>query len=134
MHASCHKLDFSVAYALSDNAAFLNVPHGRVVAFPVECMHAWMLKISFESFRHWKGTVEYHRTKDIYYVKEILGHKKLSSTQIYIHYEKMTYGLSRSEEFTVRVATNVEESCQLVEAGFDYVTGEYNDGGKIFRT
>ncbi|MEM2112289.1 MAG: hypothetical protein QXX08_10520, partial [Candidatus Bathyarchaeia archaeon] len=27
----------------------------------------------------------------------------------------------------------VKEACTLIEAGFEYVTGEYNDGGKIFR-
>jgi hypothetical protein len=27
----------------------------------------------------------------------------------------------------------VEEACDLMEAGFEYVTGEYHDGGKIFR-
>jgi hypothetical protein len=38
-----------------------------------------------------------------------------------------------SEGFTSRVAHNVGEACSLIEAGFEYVTGEYNDGGKIFR-
>jgi hypothetical protein len=28
---------------------------------------------------------------------------------------------------------NVEKACALVETGFEYVTREYNDGGKIFR-
>jgi len=37
------------------------------------------------------------------------------------------------DEFTVRVATDSGEACQLAEVGFEYVTGEYNDGGKIFR-
>jgi hypothetical protein len=32
-----------------------------------------------------------------------------------------------------RVAEGLEEACDLVEAGFEYVTGEYRDGGKIFR-
>jgi integrase len=92
------------------------------------------LNITFKSFRHWKGTMEYHRTKDVYYVKDLLGHKKLSSTQVYIHYERAIYGsLSNKDEFTVRVATNVEEASAFVETGFEYVTGEYNDGGKIFR-
>jgi hypothetical protein len=27
---------------------------------------------------------------------------------------------------------NVQEACALIEVGFEYVTGEYNDGGKIF--
>jgi len=33
----------------------------------------------------------------------------------------------------VRVANNVEEACRLIETGFEYVTGEYVDCGKIFR-
>jgi len=37
------------------------------------------------------------------------------------------------DQFTVRVATSVQEACSLAEAGFEYVTGEYVDGGKIFR-
>jgi len=31
------------------------------------------------------------------------------------------------------VAKNVEEAKKLVKVGFEYVTGEYDDGGKIFR-
>jgi hypothetical protein len=37
------------------------------------------------------------------------------------------------DQFTTRVADNVKEACTLIETGFEYVTGEYNDGGKIFR-
>jgi integrase len=42
-----------------------------------------LTKISFHSFRHWKGSMEYHQTKDPIYVKEILGHKDLKSTQVH---------------------------------------------------
>jgi len=42
-----------------------------------------ILKISFHTLRHWKATMEYHRTKDILHVKEMLGHKRISSTLIY---------------------------------------------------
>ncbi len=38
-----------------------------------------------------------------------------------------------SDKFFVKVATTVEEACELTESGFEFVTGEYNDGGKIFR-
>ena len=31
------------------------------------------------------------------------------------------------------VATNIQEARALIEVGFEYVTGEYIDGGKIFR-
>ena len=76
--------------------------------------------------------MEYHRTRDILYVKKILGHKQIQNTLKYIDLEANLFGMS-SEQFTVKVATNAEEACKLVEVGFEYVTGEYNDGGKIFR-
>jgi hypothetical protein len=28
---------------------------------------------------------------------------------------------------------NVKEATKLIELGFEYVTGEYDDGGKIFK-
>jgi hypothetical protein len=28
---------------------------------------------------------------------------------------------------------NAEDACKLIEIGFEYITGEFNDGGKIFR-
>lgn len=37
------------------------------------------------------------------------------------------------QECISKVAKNVKESCALIDAGFEYVTGEYKDGGKIFR-
>jgi integrase len=92
-----------------------------------------LIEIHFTTFRHWKGTTEYHRTKDVIYVQKLLGHKSLQSTMVYIDYEKACFGTPAKEEFTVKVATNVEEVCKLVEVGFEYVTGDYQDGGKIFR-
>jgi hypothetical protein len=31
------------------------------------------------------------------------------------------------------VATNTTEACKLIEDGFAFIPGEYDDGGKIFR-
>jgi len=89
-------------------------------------------KISFITFRHWKATMEYHRTRDILYVKQLLGHKSINNTLIYISLEASLFNPT-NDEFTVRVCRNVKEACALVETGFEYVTGEYHDGGKIFR-
>jgi integrase len=90
-------------------------------------------QISFKTFRHWKGTTEQHRTKDPWHVKLILGHKSITSTETYIHYEQMIYQSEANDQFITKVALNVEEACKLIDVGFEYVTGEYNDGGKIFR-
>jgi hypothetical protein len=38
-----------------------------------------------------------------------------------------------NDEFHTAVADGVEKAYKLIEAGFEYVTGEYSDGGKIFR-
>ncbi|MGD0977760.1 MAG: methyltransferase domain-containing protein [Candidatus Bathyarchaeia archaeon] len=40
-------------------------------------------KIHFYTLRHWKATMEYHRTKDILYVMKLLGHKNIANTLIY---------------------------------------------------
>lgn len=91
-----------------------------------------LLEIKFTTLRHWFGTTEYHRTKDILHVQRLLGHKNIQNTLIYIDLENKLFNNS-DNGFTVRVAHNVGEATSLVEAGFEYVTGEYNDGGKIFR-
>ncbi|MBE0519723.1 hypothetical protein IBX35_01590 [Candidatus Bathyarchaeota archaeon] len=65
--------------------------------------------------------------------EEILGHKNIQNTLIYIDLEKALYNNTKTDEFIARVATNIGEACRLVETGFEYVTGDYADGGKIFR-
>ena len=89
-----------------------------------------LLKISFKTFRHFKGTELYHKTKDILYAKEKLGHKNIQNTLIYIHLEAAIFK-SGNDEFTVRSADTVEEAKQLLEVGFEYVT-EMEDV-KLFR-
>jgi hypothetical protein len=70
--------------------------------------------------------VEYHKTKDILHVKQLLGHRSINNTLIY------TQPVSFEEdEFTARVAHSEKEACKLVEAGFEYVC-DFN-GNKIFR-
>lgn len=91
-----------------------------------------LLDITFITFRHWFGTMEYHRTKDILHVQRLLGHKSIQNTLIYIDLEAKLFN-GPSDGFTSRVALNAGETCSLIEAGFEYVTGEYNDGGKLFR-
>jgi integrase len=92
-----------------------------------------ILEIHFTTLRHWKGTMEYHRTKDVLYVQKLLGHKSLQSTMVYIDYEKACFGTPDNEKFYSKVAINVGEAAELIEDGWEYVTGEYSDGGKIFR-
>jgi integrase len=92
-----------------------------------------LLRITFHTFRHWKATVEYHRTKDILHVQELLGHRNIRNTLIYITIEKGLFAECVADDYHVKVAKDVEEAVKLVEVGFEYVTGDYIDGGKIFR-
>ncbi|HLN44558.1 MAG TPA: tyrosine-type recombinase/integrase [Candidatus Sulfotelmatobacter sp.] len=83
-------------------------------------------QITFHTFRHWKATMEYHKTKDILYVKEILGHKSLNNTMLYTQLINF-----KEDEFTACIAHSEEEACKLIESGFEFVC-DY-DGNKIFR-
>ncbi len=91
-----------------------------------------LLQIHFHTLRHWKATMEYHRTKDIFHVKEFLRHKKLDNVALYVQIDKRLFK-DVDDGFTCRIAHNAGEAISLIEAGFEYVTGEYSDGGKLFR-
>lgn len=90
-----------------------------------------VLRITFKTFRHWKGTMEYHRTKDILHVMQVLGHKNIKNTLVYVTLAEELF--KGQQEYVSKVAKDAKEACSLVEAGFEYVTGEYTDGGKIFK-
>jgi integrase/transcription elongation factor Elf1 len=84
-----------------------------------------LLRISFHTFRHWKATMLYHKTKDPYYVKNFLGHKSLKSTEIYINIEHTLFEPS-DDAFTVKVAEKSEDVKALLEIGFEYVCQKDN--------
>jgi len=79
-----------------------------------------LMQIHFHTFRHWKATTEQHNTKDPWYVKMILGHKSIKSTETYIHLEKMLYQGKANDQFIVKVADTLEEAIKLMEVGFEY--------------
>ncbi len=83
-------------------------------------------QITFHTLRHWKATIEYHKTKDLLHVKEMLGHRSIRSTLIYtqlIDFE--------DDDFNSATAKSVIEAQKLVEAGFEYVC-DFNNV-KLFR-
>jgi integrase len=83
-------------------------------------------KITLYTLRHWKATMEYHRTKDIVYVQQLLGHKEIKNTMIYINIEHAIFGASENDEFTVRVTEKPEEIKELLQLGFEYVCQKDN--------
>ena len=83
-------------------------------------------EISFHTFRHFKGTMEYAKTRDILHVMQVLGHKNIKNTLLYTQLINF-----RDDEFIAKVAHSEEEVCQLIEGGFEYVCEFGNN--KIFR-
>jgi integrase len=83
-------------------------------------------KITFHTFRHWKATMEYAKTKDILHVMKILGHKNLQNTLLYTQLVNF-----ESDEFHSVIVKGIEDAQKLVEAGFEYVC-DFNDI-KLFR-
>jgi integrase len=85
-----------------------------------------MIQITFHTLRHFKATMEYHKTKSILHVMKVLGHKNIKNTLIYTQLVDLP-----DDDYVSRVAKTVEEVCQLVDAGFEYVCEM--DDIKIFR-
>ena len=70
--------------------------------------------------------MEYHKTKDILHVMQLLGHRSIQNTLVYTQLIDF-----QDEEYTAKVAHSEAEVCQLIEAGFEYVCD--HQGSKIFK-
>ena len=85
-------------------------------------------QINLHTLRHWKATMEFHRTLNIKFVQQMLGHKKLETTDLYTHL--INY---KCDEWDVAHARNLEEESKLIEAGFEYVRYSEKDQVAIYR-
>jgi len=115
---------FATAYSLKSN--FYKTR--KSIAFKLQ--NPRLKEIGLHTFRHWKATMEYHKTRDILHVQQLLGHRDLRNTLIYINLEKAIFQ-NADEEYHVKVAENLQEACKLLEVGFEYVTDL--NGVKLFR-
>jgi len=88
-----------------------------------------LLKIRLYDLRHWFGTTEYLKCRDIFHIKYLMGHRHIQSTLVYMHVAQGF--LNNSEDFVCKVASSLEESIDLIEKGFEYITDF--DGKKLFR-
>jgi len=86
-----------------------------------------LLRISFHTFRHWKATWEYYKTKDILHVMQMLGHKNIKNTLKYTQLAKF----EGKDQYTCKVAKEPKQIAALIEAGFTYVCAK--DGLLFFR-
>ena len=88
-----------------------------------------IIKIHFHTLRHFKGTMLYHKTKDLLYVMQALGHKNIKNTLLYIQLEEALF--QGEIDYISKIAKTPGEICALIEAGFEYVTEM--DGLKFFK-
>jgi len=96
----------------------------RLIAYKMQ--NPRLMQISFHTLRHFKATMEYHKTKDILHVMQVLGHRNINNTLVYTHLVNF-----QEDDYTAKVAHSEKEVCQLIEAGYEYVC-EYGDT-RIFR-
>jgi integrase len=82
--------------------------------------------IRLYDFRRYFCSKQLSDTKDPYFVMIQMGHKKLETTQKYMHLMNLN-----DDEWTCKTAANVNEATALIEAGFQYVTEM--DGLKLFK-
>jgi hypothetical protein len=58
-----------------------------------------------------------------------MGHRYIQSTLVYVH---VAEGLvNYSDEFTIKIASTIDEFTQLLESGFEYVIDF--EGKKVLR-
>jgi integrase len=83
--------------------------------------------IRLYDFRHFKASVEYHKTNSLMHVKALLGHKDIRTTVRYVHlFESMS-----NDEYHCSTAKDIKEATHLIENGFEYVAEM--DGTMLFR-
>ena len=80
-------------------------------------------RITFHTFRHWKATMEYHKTKDILHVMRLLGHRDINTTLIYTHLVSF-----KSDEYHVATAKTKKEKTQLLSEGWKFEFQDRTDG------
>ena len=58
--------------------------------------------------------MEYHKTKDILHVMQILGHKSVTNTLKYTQLVNF-----QTDDYTCKAEETLQEASQLIEAGFE---------------
>ena len=73
--------------------------------------------IRLYDFRHYFGTMTYHKTRNIKLTQYLMGHKHSNTTDIYTHLLNIN-----DDEWICNTAQTIAEAKQLIEAGFQYAT------------
>lgn len=85
-------------------------------------------QITFHTFRHWGATMLFHKTKNILYVQQKLGHKCIQNTMVYTQLVNF-----ESDEWHVAHAKTIQEEDKLIEAGFEFIRYSEAEQTAIYR-
>jgi hypothetical protein len=66
--------------------------------------------------------MEYYRTRDIIWVKQVLGHKSINNTMRYVSLIPR-----ENDDFIVKIATNKVGRVKLLEEGFELIGKDGNE-------
>jgi integrase len=83
--------------------------------------------IRLYDLRHYFATMTYHKTRNILFTKQQMGHRKIETTLIYTQLLQF----DQDDNYTCKVAQNIQQATELIENGFEYVTEM--EGLKLFR-
>ena len=86
-------------------------------------------QIKIHTLRHWKGTTEYAKTKDILHVMQVLGHKNIKNTLLYTQ----LINVEEDKGYICKIAKTPAEAVILIEDGFEEHTSFDNGNTKLFR-
>jgi integrase len=115
----------NTVFATNTDALRKSFQHQRkLIAYKLK--NPRLQQISFHTFRHWKATMEYHKTRDILHVMQMLGHRNINNTLVYTRLIDF-----KEDDFVARIAHSEQEVCQLIESGFEYVC-DFQEN-KIFK-
>ena len=99
-------------YPISWGSSFL----GTWKKLALRLQNPRLKQIHFHTLRHWKATMEFHKTRNILHVQQTLGHKNIQNTMIYTHLIDL-----ETDDYDSATANSVDQARKLIEAGFEYV-------------
>ena len=73
--------------------------------------------------------MEYHKTKNILHVMQVLGHKNIKNTLVYVRLAEELF--HTTSDYITETTKSVKQTRKILEAGFEYVLEM--DSLRIFR-
>jgi integrase len=90
-----------------------------------------LLSVRLYDFRHFFGTMQYMKLRDIPLTANDMGHRDYNTTSKYLHLARIAE-LATDEQWICKAVTTKDEAKPLIESGFQYVNTT-PDGFMLYR-